>query len=157
MIEERSNCNFSHILVRHKSNWLLAASVDSNPPAGNIEPKNWAQPDFHEEIGSEEFVPMHPFARLARDRCDRYLLVHFGHVTRLATALAGIIAMEPFEVWHLLGKSADLFPARPESLGVQSVASTTQRRVENVRRHDSAISTAAAFVVESGRPGAHKA
>src|SRR5712691_1158090 len=43
--------------------------------------------------------------------------------------------MEPFEVWHLLRKSADLFPARPESLGVESVASAAQRRVENVRRH----------------------
>jgi hypothetical protein len=73
---------------------------------------------LHEKIGSEEFVPVHSFARLARDRCDRYLLVHFGHVTRLATAFAWIIAVEPFEVWHLFRKRADLFPARPESLGV---------------------------------------
>jgi hypothetical protein len=40
--------------------------------------------------------------------------------------------MQPFEVWHLLGKSSDLFPAWPESLGVQSVAGTAQRRVANV-------------------------
>jgi hypothetical protein len=40
--------------------------------------------------------------------------------------------MQPFQIWHLLGKSADLFPARPERLGVQSVTGTTQGRVANV-------------------------
>ena len=87
---------------------------------------------LHEKISSDEFVPVHSFARLAHDRCDGHVLMHFGHVTRLATTLGWIIAMEPFEVWHLLWKIADLFSARPQSLSVQSVASTAQCRVANV-------------------------
>jgi len=39
----------------------------------------------------------------------------------------------------------------------RGACTVTVRALENVRRQDSAISTAAAFVVESGRPGAHKA
>ena len=65
---------------------------------------------------------------------SRNVLVNFGHVTRLAATTARIIAMQPFDIRHLLRKSADLFSARPESLGLQSVTGAAQRRVANVCR-----------------------
>src|SRR5438132_792283 len=69
---------------------------------------------LHKKVGGNELVLMHTFARLAEEGCDRHFLLHFGHVTRLATAPAWIIAVQPFQERHLLGKRGNLFSAQPQ-------------------------------------------
>src|ERR1700694_194790 len=58
----------------------------------------------------------------------------FRHVTRLAGALARIVAVQPFQIRHLLRKRADLLAVRAQSPGYERMARAAHCGVPNMRR-----------------------
>src|SRR5712664_46656 len=72
----------------------------------------------------------------------------FRHVTRLAGALARIVAVQPFQVRHLLRKSADLLAVSAQSPGFERMAGAAHCGVPDMRRFRG---------TEPSRRGAHDA
>src|ERR1700687_2574548 len=72
----------------------------------------------------------------------------FRHVTRLAGVLARIVAVQPFQVRHLLRKRADLLAVRAQSPGYERMARAAHCGVPNMRRFRG---------TEPSRRGAHDA
>src|SRR6516225_8305954 len=68
-------------------------------------------------------------------------LVNLRHMTRLTALLAGIGAMKPLRVRHLLIESRNLFSASAQGFRDQSVARAAQRRFGNVRARRGTEST----------------
>src|SRR5262249_23313961 len=87
-----------------------------------------------QEIPACKSVLMHAASQRAHDCCDWSFAVDFGHVTGLAGALLWVIAVQPFEVRHLLRKEPQVLAARPKRFGVQRVAGCAKGRVTNVSR-----------------------
>ena len=91
-----------------------------------------AEHALHEEVGTDEGVESDVFARLAQEGCNDDGLADRGHVALLAGALISVVAVQPLEVGHLLGKTADWFAVRAEGSGVKRVATTAECRVMNM-------------------------
>src|SRR6266403_2500636 len=72
----------------------------------------------------------------------------FRHVTRLAGALARIVAVQPFQVRHLLRKRADLLAVSAQSPGYERMARAAHCGVPDMRRFRG---------TEPSRRGAHDA
>ena len=62
------------------------------------------QHSLHKKIRRDKNVAMHSRARHAKNCGNGHRLVYFGHVARLASTLVGIVAVQPFQIWHLFRK-----------------------------------------------------
>jgi hypothetical protein len=67
-----------------------------------------AEHALHEEVGADEGVETDAFARLAQEGCNGDRLADRGHVALLAGLLVAIVAVQPLEIGHLLGKTGRL-------------------------------------------------
>ena len=88
---------------------------------------------LHQKISADEFVPMHAFSRLTVDRGDPHCFMHLRHMARLAGAFVAIVTVQPLQIWHLFRQRANLFSARSQRFGIESVAAAAQSRVANLR------------------------
>ena len=67
---------------------------------------------LHEEVGAGERVTADAFAGLAAESCVWRRTCDGGHVAGLAGLLVVVVAVQPLEVWHLLGEAAAVFQRR---------------------------------------------
>src|SRR5579872_541360 len=87
---------------------------------------------LEKEISANEFVTMHARTRLSIQSGDRHCFVYLGHVARLAGLFAGVVAVQPFLVRHLLGQTADFSSVRTQCFRLQSMTAAAQSRVANL-------------------------
>ena len=62
------------------------------------------QHSLHKKIRRDKDMPMHSRTRHAKNCGNGYRPVYFGHVARLASTFVGIVAVQPFQIWHLFRK-----------------------------------------------------
>src|SRR5580704_201389 len=92
-----------------------------------------AENPLHEEVCPNKRVMPRALAQLSEERGDWSLFFHLGHMARLATAFAGVIAVLPLLVRHLLGQSPGGFAVLAQGSCVQRVAGSAKSRIANLR------------------------
>src|SRR5206468_10452648 len=70
---------------------------------------------LHEEIPAHECVTRHSFSKLTQRIRHSHHFFNNRHVTVLAGLLFTEVAIQPFLIWHLLRKFADLLSSGPQS------------------------------------------
>src|ERR1700730_2130676 len=90
------------------------------------------QHSFHNEIRSNEDVPVHTLTRLAVKRRHRYGLIHEGHMAFLTGLRRRIVAMLPLLERHLLREPCHLLAVRSKRRRDQRMAAPTQASIANV-------------------------
>src|SRR5579872_4401262 len=87
---------------------------------------------LEKEVSANEFVTMHARTRLSIQSSYWYRFEYLGHVARLAGLFAGVVAVQPFLIGHLLGQAADFSSVRTQCFRLQSMTAAAQSRVANL-------------------------